>query len=167
MGQVVAASLRAVPSKAFDYVVETSYVYARDELIHDVYAKGSTVALVGDPLDGWALEGAHRKPAATVAEAHQQFEAGRAVCYKPAVAGDSTDAHTVAAFIVTVWQYWPATSAGAEAQVVRAQLRFVLSPGTERLAMDPGLLRIREGASLNHSLLTFFAIVQVRYSDPA
>ena len=166
MGQAVAASLRAVPSKSFDYAVETSYVCARDELIHDVYAKGSIVALVGDPLDGWALEGAHRKPAATVADAHQQFEAGRTMCYKPDIVGDSTDSHTLAAFIVTVWQFWPPTSAGEEAQVVRAQLRFVHSPGTERLAMDPGLLRIREGASLNHSLLTFFAIVQVCSSCP-
>lgn len=166
MGQAVAASLRAVPSKSFDFLVETSHVYARDELIHDVYAKGSTVALVGDPLDGWALEGAHRKPAATASDAHQHFEAGRALCYSPTIAGDSIDSHTLAAFIVTVWQFLPASSAGEEPEVVRAQLRFVHSPGTERLAMDPGLLRIREGTSLNHSLLTFSASVQVCNVQP-
>jgi hypothetical protein len=162
MGQAVAASLRAVPSKSFDYVVETSYVRARDELIYDVYAKDSTVALVGDPLDGWALEGAQRQSASSVSDAHQQFESGRALCSAHAATGDSVDAHTLAAFIVTVWQFWPAASAGDESQVVRAQLRFVHSPATERLAMDPGLLRIREGTSLNHSLLTFAASIQVR-----
>jgi hypothetical protein len=161
MGQAVAASLRAVPSKSFDYVVETSYVYARDELIHDAYAKGSTISLVCDALDGWALEGSHRKPAGSASEAHQHFEAGRAVCYSPPAAGDSIDPHTLTAFIVTVWQFLPAISSGEDAQVVRAQIRFVNSPCTERLAMDPGLLRIREGTSLNHSLLTFAASIQV------
>lgn len=162
MGAKVAASVRAVPSKSFDFAVETSYVYARDELIHDVYAKGSTVALVGDPLDGWTLEGALRRPAGSYKEALEQFEAGRSHSEgERSLAGDSTNEHTLTAFIVTVWQFWPATTVGDETQVVRAQLRVVQSPGTERLAMDPGLLRIREGSSMNHSLLTYTASIQV------
>jgi hypothetical protein len=162
MGAKVAASVRAVSSKSFDFAVETSYVYARDELVHDVYSKGSTVALVEDPLDGWTLEGAARRVAGSYNDAEQQYESGRSLTQERTLAGDSTKVHTLTAFIVTVWQFWPAVAVGDEPQIVRAQLRFIQTPGTERLAVDPGLLRIREGSSLNHSLLSFAASIQVR-----
>lgn len=37
-----------------------------------------------------------------------------------------------------------------------------LGAGTERLAMEPAILRIREPVSLNHSLLSFVSALKAR-----
>lgn len=46
----------------------------------------------------------------------------------------------------------------ATSQVSR--LQFVDMPGAERLAMDPELLRLREGLQLNRSLLGFASVTR-------
>ncbi len=50
------------------------------------------------------------------------------------------------------------TPSPAAAQVSRFQ--FVDMPGAERLAMDPELLRLREGGQLSRSLLSFASVLK-------
>jgi hypothetical protein len=68
--------------------------------------------------------------------------------------------HTLSVFTVTVCQYWPAQTAADEDSVLVSRLRFANAPGAERLAMEAEVLRIREGPSLNRSLLTFAAALR-------
>lgn len=58
-------------------------------------------------------------------------------------------------FSIFVYQYSPAVVMGEEDSLRVSRLSFVDMPGSERLAMDPELLRLREGMLPNKSLLGF------------
>ena len=107
------------------------------------------------------LQGAQRKIVSSASDAKAQFDQGlRELMSHESDAGGEQE-HTAVYFTITVHQYWPSAKATGDERVVVAYLCFVQSPGAERLAMDPALLRIREGPTLNQSLVTFTDSIQV------
>jgi hypothetical protein len=75
---------------------------------------------------------------------------------------DLGSVHERAAGIFTVWlaQYAPAALHGEEDRILASRLQFVDLPGAERLGMDPEVLRLREGVSLNRSLVALAGVVR-------
>jgi hypothetical protein len=164
----VANNMRAVTSKSYAYYIETSFVESCEEAVHDLYsttphAKRNTecIPVVDDLHEGWALQGARRKNADSAADAKGHFEDGLKQLSSHETDIGNVHEHTATFFTVSVFQYWPSMANMKEERVVCANLRFAHAPGAERLAMDPALLRIREGPTLNQSLITFCDAIQV------
>jgi coiled-coil domain-containing protein 78 len=161
--------MRAVTSKSYAYHVETSYVEAHEEAVHDLYAPKSFadgartefVAVVEDPLEGWMVQGAKRLSANSAEEAHEHLRAAVRRRWSHDTDIGNVQQHTTSFFTAQVFQYWPAVGGHTEDRVLCSQIRFARSAGAERLAMDPALLRIREGTTLNKSLITFSGALQV------
>ena len=170
----MANNMRAVTSKSYAYHVDTSFVESHDEAVHDLYvpkpsesAKKEYMAIVEDPLEGWVVQGAQWKSASSAAEAQAHVKTAFERIWAHETDVGSVQQHTVSFFSVAVFQYWPATSGHSEDRVLCSYMRFVRSSGSERLAMDPALLRIREGPTLNKSLVTFCGAMQSLYNSKA
>ena len=170
----MANSMRAVTSKSYAYHVETSFVEVHDESIHDLYvpqaqldnAKAEYLACIEDPLEGWAVQGATWKAAHSADEAINHLQAAMQRLWSHDTDIGNVQQHTAAFFTVSVYQYWPSVAGQTEDRVLCSQMRFARSSGTEKLAMDPALLRIREGPTLNKGLITFCSSMQAR-SEPS
>lgn len=165
----MANNMRAVTSKSYAYYVETSFVESREEAVHDLYSatprakhQAECIPVVDDLHEGWALQGARRKIADSASEAKGHFEDGLKQLWSHDTDLGNVHEHTATFFTVSIFQYWPDVAGTSEDRVVCASLRFAQAPGAERLAMDPALLRIREGPTLNQSLVTFCDALQVR-----
>ena len=168
VGSAVAANKRAVTSKSYAYYVETSFVEAYEEAVHDLYAAPSghedaaeRLPIVEDPHEGWVLQGARLKIADSADEARAHHSDGAARRWVHDTDVGNVQEHAAAYFSVAVYQYWPSTSAAADDRVLVSRMRFVCAPGAERMVMDPALLRIREGPTLNQSLVSFCDTLQV------
>lgn len=167
VGSAVAANKRAVTSKSYAYYVETSFVEAYEEAVHDLYTPGGhddaveRLPVVEDPHEGWVLQGARLKIADSADEARAHFGEGAARRWAHDTDVGNVQEHAAVYFSVAVYQYWPSTSAAADDRVLVARMRFVCAAGAERMVMDPALLRIREGPTLNQSLVNFCETLQV------
>jgi hypothetical protein len=160
--------MRAVTSKSYAHFVETSFVEAYEEALHDLYSTKRTqtgqeehIPVVKDPQEGWGLQGAQRRIAASAEEAQKHLNEGIQRHWTRETDIGNIQDHIAWYFTVSVYQYWPATSAKSEGRVLYARMQFVCCPGAERMAMDPALLRIREGPVLNQSIVTFCGALQV------
>jgi hypothetical protein len=168
VGATVATKMRAVTSKSYAHFVETSFVEAYEEAVHDLYSTGHTqggqeehIPVVEDPQEGWDLQGANHRIADSAEEAKKHLDEGCKRHWTHETDIGDIQHHTASYFRVSVYQYWPATSVKSEGRVLHARMQFVCCPGAERMAMDPALLRIREGPVLNQSIVTFCGALQV------
>jgi hypothetical protein len=163
VGSEVASSVRAVTSKSYDYFVEASYVESSEEVLHDLFGQvGSdirSILVVEDALEGWKLQGASSRIAGSAEEAKADFDAARK--RRRARSTETAAGCTLSVFSLTVFQYWVATGLTDADDVVCSRICFVEAPGAERLAMDPAILRVREGSTFSHSLLSFSTALQV------
>eukprot|EP00892_Ulva_mutabilis_P006676 jgi/Ulvmu1/4380/UM002_0105.1 len=165
-GRKVAAKIRSVTSKSFDFQIEVQACTSVEEIISD-RLKHTSVNLVEDPLDGWTLQGAQRRFINSAEDANEFLASKAGTRPQHGCLADTVGEHTTTVVIVTIWQYWPGTGDRQEDVVVRSQIRFIQTPGTERLATEPAILRIREAASLNHSLLSFVSTLKELQSQKA
>eukprot|EP00798_Chlamydomonas_sp_ICE-L_P019136 gene19136-25744_t len=140
---VVAQRRRMPSSKAFDFFLETSYVEIYNETVHDLYQKGAKVA------------GATYKLAKNDAELRAAFNMGRRERDQEKTDLGSVHERAASIFTIHLTQYAPSAQFGEEDRVLVSKLQFVDMPGAERLAMDPEVLRLREGQLLNKGLLAF------------
>ena len=63
-------------------------------------------------------------------------------------------------FSLTLWQSLPPRSADGPETQLASTLTFADTPGTERLAADPEVLRLREGAALNQGLFALRSLLR-------
>ncbi|MEW5296845.1 MAG: hypothetical protein WDW36_000096 [Sanguina aurantia] len=158
VGNAVAQKRRMPSAKGFDSFVETSYVELYNECAHDMYRVGPAVQanlpVYEDEAEGFQVAGLTLRMAKNSEEMRASFNRGRAS--RDAAMTDIGSAHErcAALFTIHLAQYAPAAVAGEEDRVIVSKLMFVDSPGAERLAMDPEVLRLREGVQLNRGLLT-------------
>ncbi|KAG1655810.1 hypothetical protein FOA52_003683 [Chlamydomonas sp. UWO 241] len=138
-----------------------SHVY--NETCHDLYQKGGAVKanlpLYEDDLDGYLLSGLTYRMAKSAAEMRQAFNYGRMMRDFSEPDMGSVHERACSIFVVYLAQYSPAVTFGQEDSVMVSKLTFVDMPGAERLAMEPELLRLREGSTLNKSLLGYASTV--------
>ena len=165
----MANNLRAVTSKSYAYHVETSFVESHDEAVHDLYAskaseltaRADILSVVEDSLEGWVVQGAQRRSANSAEEAQAHLHAALQRKWSHETDIGNVQQHTSCYFTLHVFQYWPAVDGQTEDRILCSYMRFARSSGAERLAMDPALLRIREGSTLNKSLVSFCNSLQV------
>lgn len=172
VGDKVAAQRRMPGSKAYDFFVESSFVEVYNETCHDLYQRGDAVRanlpIYEDDMEGYIISGLTHRMSKTGQEMRSSFNYGRMM--RDMQHSDEGSVHERATAIYTIHlaQYSPSTTLGQEDSVMvqnghRMSIRsnylliiclfrfqisklvFVDMPGSERLAMDPDLLRLREG----------------------
>jgi len=162
VGDRVAVS-QGARAKSYDFFVEASFVEVANEECHDLLQKGgatrANLPLYEDDLDGYQLSGLTYRMAKASTELRQSFNYGRLM--RDFSEPDVGSVHERSAGIFTIYlaQYSPALAMGQEDSVMASRLTIVDMPGAERLAVEPELLRLREGALLNKSLLGYASTV--------
>ncbi|KAL6745189.1 P-loop containing nucleoside triphosphate hydrolase protein, partial [Haematococcus lacustris] len=156
VGEAAAAKRRGPVNRAFDFFLESSFVELYSETCHDLYAQGaarqSSLAVYEDEMEGFTVSGLTYRPARSEVELRAAFNAGRAARdVRRDDLGDVSD-RCAALFTLHLAQSTPAATAGEEDRVLVSRLQFVELPGAERLAVEPEVLRLREGPGLNKGL---------------
>ncbi|GAX79109.1 hypothetical protein CEUSTIGMA_g6549.t1 [Chlamydomonas eustigma] len=164
VGERVAHQRRMPGAKAYDFFVESSFVEVYNESCHDLYQKGDAVQanlpIYEDENEGYQISSLTYRMAKTDQEMRASFNYGRLMRDMQKSDVGSTHERSAALFSIHLAQYSPAAAMGQEDSVLVNEIRvskimFVDMPGSERLAMDPELLRLREGQVLNKGLLSF------------
>ncbi|WIA40562.1 hypothetical protein OEZ86_013904 [Tetradesmus obliquus] len=155
VAEAVAKRRRMPAGMGFSFFVESSFVELHNEQCHDLYAKGSAGSLpvMEDVNEGYVVTGLSSRAAKNATELRSDFNSGRANRDTQLLDIGSVHERSTAIFSITLAQYAPAAVHGEEDRIMISKLLFVDLPGAERLGMDAEVLRLREGLSLNKSLL--------------
>ncbi|KAF8055598.1 SYP52 [Scenedesmus sp. PABB004] len=125
--------------------------------------RGAQVA--EDETEGPVVTGLTARPARGADELRAAFNAGAAARDSHRSDLGSVHERAAALFTVSVAQHAPAAVHGEEDRVMVSRLTFVDLPGAERLAMDPEVLRLREGLSINRGLLALARVLRALAQD--
>ncbi|KAG2485692.1 hypothetical protein HYH03_015577 [Edaphochlamys debaryana] len=165
VGSAVAEKRRLPSARAFDFFLETSFAE-----VHDLYARPEAVRaplqVYEDLAEGWQVSGLTARIAKSSAEMRTHFNAGR--LQRDSTKEDVGPVHerASAVFTISLAQYAPAAVPGEEDRMLFSRIQFVDLPGSERLAEDPEVLRLREGPLLNRSLHAFGAALRSLAEGP-
>lgn len=168
-GDVVAHQRRMPGSKAFDFFMESSFIEVYGETCHDLFQKGNAVRanlpIYEDDMEGYQLSSLSYRMSKNEQEMRTSFNLGRHMRDSQTADVGSVHERAAAIFTIHVYQYSPSAVIGEEDSVRVSRFSVVDMPGSERLTMDPELLRLREGPMLNKSLLGFASTISTLARD--
>ncbi|GIL90778.1 hypothetical protein Vretifemale_18507, partial [Volvox reticuliferus] len=170
VGTMLAEKRRSPSARAFDFFLETSFVELYREEVYDLYGKQQAsrtpLQVYEDVTEGYQVSGLSHRVAKTAAELRTAFNSGR--CMRDNTREDVGSVHDRAAAIFTIHlaQYSPASGPGEEDRILVSKIQFVDLPGSERLAEDPEILRLREGPILNRALHALGATLRALAEGP-
>ena len=162
--------------RGYEFEVETSFVeileercrdlYADDRRANDANAEGLSIA--EDAEDGVYVANLTVRECSDAQAFAEHYAEGRARRDNGETDMGLTQERTAALLTVRVRQVQPAGTASFMDRPTRlvSTLTFVDTPGAERLGMDPEVLRLREGPTLNKGLLALGRCVRA-LSDPS
>ncbi|GFR45898.1 hypothetical protein Agub_g7354, partial [Astrephomene gubernaculifera] len=172
VGNAMAERRRMPSARAFDFFLETSFVELYREEVYDLYGRvqpgGGRVPLqvYEDVTEGFQVSGLTYRLAKTAAEMKTTYNAGRMMRDNTKEDVGSVHDRAAAIFTIHLAQYSPAAVAGEEDRIMISKIQFVDLPGSERLAEDPEILRLREGPILNRSLHALGATLRALAEGP-
>ena len=168
--------------RQYDFFVESSFAEVYNERCRCLFSS-QEVSVSEDEAEGFRMQGAAMKPASDAQELEVAYKRGLSRRDKEVTDIGATEERTSTVFTISVDQLVPPgalqrpsdplgrgssprnesqgqsqgyLAKGSQSQThLKSKLTFVNLAGTERLLMDPDVLRAREGVSLNKSLLTF------------
>ncbi|QDZ21481.1 kinesin [Chloropicon primus] len=169
-------------SHQYDFFVESSFAEVYNERCRCLFSPGGRpdeLSVAEDENEGYRLQGQVMKTCSDAQELSRDYAKGLSNRDKRMTDIGNSEERTSTVFSISVDQLVPpaylsqrrqqggassSSSSSSEAAAgtqkkhqvhLKSKLTFVNLPGTERLLMDPDVLRAREGVSLNKSLLTF------------
>jgi len=161
VGEKMAARRRNASARGFDFFIECRYVEVYNEQCRDLFNDtGLELRVAEDTHEGYHVSGLSSRGAADAAELLAHFREGQGQRNTQQMDLGSVHERAASLFYIMVSQFQPAVNEGEDVKHLVTTMCIVDTPGAERLAMDPEVLRLREGVTLNKGILAMGSVLR-------